>query len=135
MSTVEELENLYSEEKTVRGEELVWKFIRNSYRLEATVLTAGGTELLLRATHHKAYSFVLLHRKTQLIRRWDTRRHRNPDGTIIVGPHKHKPTTSYGKDLAYNVDDVPQDNLEAGLLAFLKECNINVEGTYQHRLF
>lgn len=136
-TTVEELEALYSEEKSIRGEDLIWRWDSNSNcsRLEASVITSGGIELLLRATFRKRYSFALLHRKTQLIRQWDTKRHKNPDRSVVVGPHKHRPMAKYGKSLAYNVDDIPPDDVKEGLLAFLKECNIKVVGYYQTSLF
>lgn len=130
MITEEEREAIYTEEKTVSVEFLGWDWSRKAYRINAPVLRPNGEELTLLATRRRTFSFALLYNKT-LIRQWDFRIHNNPGGRKIVGPHKHKWTLKYGREEAYEVDDVPTDDPNEALLAFLKECNIRIEGDYQ----
>ena len=59
-----------------------------------------------------------------------------PNGYIFNGePHKHKWTETYGDEWAYRVDDVPINDVEVALHAFLEECNITVTGNTQLSLF
>lgn len=132
MLSENERDEIYAEEKIVYGESLQWKYTNGSYRLKAAVIRQNGEELSLYGTlGQKRYSFALNYRKTLLIRRWDYCVHTNPDGTVMIGPHKHKWTDNYADNYAYQVDDVPIDSLNEGLLAFLEECNISIEGQYQ----
>lgn len=127
----EEREEMYKAPKTVPGEALEWQWDNGAMRIIAPVFLPNGEELILYGTKRNKFSFALKYRKTQLIRRWDFKTHNNPDGRRISGPHKHKWTYNYGEQLAYEVFDVPLDDLNEALFAFLKECNITIEGAYQ----
>lgn len=132
MLSEKERDEIYAEEKILFGELIQWKGINGSFRLKVPVYRQNGEELTLYANYGKRrYSFALHHRKTLLIRRWDYCKHKNPDGTILKGPHKHKWTDDHADNFAYEVNDIPVDNLNEALEAFLKECNITVEGQYQ----
>lgn len=136
MISRDEREYIYGLEKIVLGDTLEWQFINGRYRIIAPVFLSNGEELTLRATRGKRrFSFALHYRRNQLIRRWDFLRHTNPDGTVINGPHKHYWTPEHGDDNAYEVYDVPTDNVDDALLAFLEECKIKIEGSYQPALF
>ncbi|HBX22618.1 MAG TPA: hypothetical protein DEF34_03120 [Desulfotomaculum sp.] len=138
MISSEEREYIYQQEKYTLGETLVWQTISGSDRIIAPVFLESGEELTLRATKSpRRFSFALHYRRNQLIRRWDCKRHTNPDGTVFADgtPHKHYWTPEYGDDFAYEVDDIPLDNFNHALMAFLKECNIRIEGNFQLVLF
>lgn len=138
MLSFEEREYIYQQEKVVPGDSLVWEVTNGSERLVAPVFLQDGEELVLRGTKGvRRFSFALHYRKNQLIRRWDFKRHNNPDGTTFENgtPHKHRWTPEYGEDSAYAVNDIPLDNINHALIAFLKECNIKIEGEYQPILF
>lgn len=127
----EEREYIYNEPKTVPGEALEWRYYNGAWRIVAPVYLPNGDELVLYVTRRRKYSFALKYRKTQLIRRWDFRAHTNPDGRKITGPHKHKWTVNHNEDFAYEVHDIPIDNINEALFAFFRECNITIEGALQ----
>lgn len=126
----QEREQIYRETKWVRGNDLAWRFERGAHRLEAVVVRANGEALRLIGIKRRAYSFSLLYRNSLLIRRWDTHGHTNPDGEKMLGGHKHRWTDEHGENLAYRATDVPTDDVHGALMAFLAECNIQVEGVY-----
>jgi hypothetical protein len=127
--TVEERDNLYRQPKIAYADTFIWQYSFGAQRIVAPVFLDSGEELQLRATWGKQrYSFALLTRRKELIRRWDFNRHKTPDGQRIKEPHKHYWTPEYGENLAYTVDDIPVDDVNSALFAFLEECNIAVEG-------
>ncbi|WP_061212614.1 DUF6978 family protein [Syntrophomonas wolfei] len=136
-----ERDEIYGEPKEIDGDTIIWESRGNKDRfyLKVPVRRANGEEMHLRAYYGaRRYSFALLYRGTILIRRWDFERHENPgpDGSIFNGvPHKHKWTEEYGDEWAYTVDDVPVNDVELALKAFLTECNISVIGPTQQSLF
>lgn len=136
-----ERDEIYYEPKEVDSDTLVWepRGKKDRFYLKAPIRRANGEELYLRAYYSQdRYSFALLYRGTILIRRWDFERHQNPDpeGHIFdCAPHKHKWTEEYGDEWAYAVEDVPTNDVEKALQAFLKECNIVVIGPTQQSLF
>ena len=135
MLSYEEREYIYGLEKYVIGDTLEWEYVNGRDRITAPVFLPDGEELTLRATRGpRSFSFALHYRRNQLIRRWDFTRHTNPDGTTFNGPHKHYWTPEHGEDYAYEVTDIPLDNINHALLAFLEECRIRIEGYYQYVL-
>lgn len=133
MLSEKEREQIYTEEKIIYGNTIEWRFKDGSLKLKVPVLRPNGEELTLFGVYGRRgqISFSLNYRKTVLIRRFDHRIHTNPDGRKILGPHKHKWTESHGDNIAYEVNDIPVERLDDALQAFLKECNITVEGPYQ----
>jgi len=131
--SIEERERLYRIKKYVDGALLTWGYDNGAFRISASVVCETGEELTLRATYNFKYSFCLLYGGT-IIRYWDFSKHPNPDKTIIQGGHKHPIATESSDAWAYPVDDVPLDDVNESLLAFLKECNIVLEGGYQRFL-
>lgn len=137
MITTAERELIYTEPKVVQGKELVWEHREGegSTKLNAVVLRLNGEILSLRGTIRYRYSFALLYKGIIVIRKWDTARHKNPDGVIFIGSHKQPRKDEDDTTWAYYVDDIPTNNVGKALHAFLKECNIKVEGEYQPTLF
>jgi hypothetical protein len=140
MLTQDERNILYQQPKFVYIEDLVWQYSYGSDRIVAPIFSASGEEILeLRATKGSRgqYSFALLTRKKELIRRWDFRVHTNPGDQKTDKPHKHYWTPEYGENMTYDVLDIPTNDVNAALFAFLKECNIKIEGSgaYEQILF
>ena len=136
MLTHEEREHIYVLEKIVPGETLIWQYENGRSKIIAPVFLLNGGELTLRAIRgNRSYSFALHYAQNQLIRRWDSQRHTNPDGTVLTCPHKHYWTKEHGDGYAYEVKDIPKDNVNKALLAFLKECKITIEGNFHPILF
>lgn len=98
--------------------------------LEATVVTEDGEELSLRGYTGQSIGFALLYKKVIPIRRFDHQYHKY-GGKVIKGPHKHK-WNGYDDSEVYEVDDIDISNPNKALFDFLKECNIEYNGNYQH---
>jgi len=79
------------------------------------------------------YSFTLL-LKDKRIRGLDIGKmklHRNLDGTLIRGNHKHKWKDDSGSKYAYVPDDIDFSSIEKTFKGFLKECNIEFDGKFR----
>lgn len=57
--------------------------------------------------------------------------HRNPDGTTIRDPHKHRWDEINRDREAYVPDDIDFSDVNQAFLDFLHECNITLHGRYQ----
>lgn len=129
-----ELERLYEAPKIVDGRALSWEWDNDSgaYRLEAPVLCpAEGVELTLRGVRRKRFSFSLWYKRTILIRRWDYK-HFREGGKLRYGVgHKHPEPGRASAKTRYAVSDIPTDDPDEALMAFLRECRITVEGPQQ----
>ena len=56
--------------------------------------------------------------------------HKNPDGSMICAPHKHRwDELNLGRD-AYLPMDIDFTDVDTGLLGFLAECRIQLMGDY-----
>lgn len=112
------------------GDTLIWQPGSGSWKLAAPVFLEAGEELILYGVKSpRRFGFALRTRRKELIRRWDFRRHTNPDGEVLTGPHKHYWTPEYGEDMAYAVDDVR----ERPRLTLIKTCSTR-NRTYARRL-
>jgi hypothetical protein len=140
MLSESEREAMYIEPKEVIAETIVWEPKANGKRfyLKVPIRRQNGEELTLRAYYsQQRYSFALLYRGSILIRRWDFEYHQNPGKSEVFKgvPHKHKWAEDYGDEFVYQVYDVPMNDVEQALTAFLEECNISVIGTIQPSMF
>ena len=102
------------------------------YFLEATVLLPVDN-LILRLTGNKGKrnrSFVLLYSGDPIKKVTVHHKHRNPDGTIIYGPHKHTWDEVCDDRNAYVPDDINFGDINSEFHGFLKQCNIKLLGTY-----
>lgn len=134
MLSQEEREVLYKAKKTVLGETLTWEPGEGSWKLAAPVFLDTGEELTIYGVKSpRKFGFALCTKRKELIRRWDFRKHTNPGGEVLTGPHKHYWTPEFSEQMAYAVDDVPTNDFNDALFAFLAECNIQVEGSYSIR--
>lgn len=58
---------------------------------------------------------------------------RNPHREKIFPPHKHKWCDLYKDTIAYHPDDITDpSNIELTFMQFVKECNITMEGKFNH---
>ncbi len=63
------------------------------------------------------------------IRRWEsTGRHRNPDGELILGEHKHGWDEVHEDRWAYVPDDIDPTSRTSVLDSFMVECGITIDG-------
>lgn len=63
-------------------------------------------------------------------RRWEsTGRHRNPDGAVILGEHKHGWDETHEDRWAYVPDDIDATSRYSALDSFMVECGITIDGT------
>ncbi len=105
-----------------RVDEPVWAVSGESLRLRGSIARDGRITL------------SLTFRRTQPIRKWHSHDdHYNPDGELVPGPHKHYPTNEFPQaNYAYPTgDEIPGDDFDSALLAFLDECNIKLISPYQ----
>lgn len=137
-----ERDQIYAEPKEIDADTITWEMRgQGRFYLKAPVRRSNGEEMTIRAYFNSStekYSFALLYRGTILIRRWDFHYHENPGQNgekFRWEPHKHKWTQDFGEELAYPVADVPTNDVEKALYAFLKECNIKIVGPIQNGLF
>jgi hypothetical protein len=122
----------------VIGQHVEWMPVmhgRNErWTLSADVIAPGMTySLQLRGSWVPvAWGFALLWNNAP-IRRLDMSRHvhRNPDGTTIRVPHKHRWTTDHFDQVAYIPTDIDFADVNVGFRGFLAECSITLAGTYQ----
>jgi hypothetical protein len=113
---------------------LAWQAQGRAYNLAATVLgTETGYTLSLRGyVGRRNHSFTLLFQNTP-IRKWTVHdRHRDPvSKRIFREPHKHTWDDVWEDQRVYIPTDFPVGDPNRELLAFLKECNIELRGAYQ----
>jgi hypothetical protein len=107
---------------------------RPRWRLEATVVATDFPIGLRLVGNYGArhWGFALLMNNTP-IRRCDFQwtGHRNPDGTMVEQPHKHRWDDVHRDREAYIPDDIDFSDVNRALFDFLKECNITLIGSYQ----
>ena len=137
MVTAVESEAILAEPKVVAAN-LAWQFQRGGYRLEATVLAEESGELLkLRGyVGRKNRSFVILYKNTPIRKYTVHDRHTDPKtGERVTGPHKHFWDDIYEDNRVYIPNDIRAGNPNDELIDFLKECNIDLRGSYQSESF
>jgi hypothetical protein len=132
-----EVESVLRIEKRIR-EDLAWRPDAGSrkpkWKIEGTVIVPDTSETLKihgnRSARNWGFSLVM---RGVPIRRFNVQNapHRNPDGTIIREPHKHKWDENQGDREAYIPDDIDVTDVNQAFLDFLKECRIVHDGTYR----
>jgi len=133
MVSQEEIERLHNMPKVIE-EDWVWDVDGRSFRGEATVICLdSAAKLTLKAWKRRNYGFCLLYKSSKVVRRWDDGFHRNPDGTLIEGSHKHQWHPQYEDKKAYSVEDITTDNVDDAFFDFLDEENIELRGEYQRQ--
>lgn len=105
-------------------------------RIDAPVFAESGESLQLRGSMARdgMIELSLTFRRTQPVRKWHTHDdHHNPDCKLVSGPHKHYPTNEFpSAKYAYSTgDEIPTEDFNSALLAFLEECNIEFLYPYQ----
>jgi hypothetical protein len=141
--TVEECERLFGEPKTVITR-IAWKALNsNTMRFQAKVVTPEGRGLDLKGCWQRVgrhgdtrWGFSLSYHGN-CIRSFDmARKHKNPGGKWVRGPHKHKFSTSRIPRFAYKPDppiSVVEPN--QSLIDFLVEANIAIPQNFQYIMF
>ena len=117
---------------------LVWRFQRGGYRIEATVLVEDSGEVLRLVGYvgRKNRSFALLYRSTPIRKFTVHDRHIDPKtGERVTGPHKHWWDDEYEDNRVYIPDDIRIGDPNDELVDFLKECNIDLRASYRRESF
>lgn len=111
-----------------------YKERKNKYEAEVNVKCLNeNTTLKLVGWLNKreSYSYSLLYKGSIPIRRWGGHScHKNPDGTHLDSPHKHKWRQDVGTSYAYPTDDVATSDVDQAFFDFLNEESIEFKGTY-----
>jgi hypothetical protein len=131
----EEADILYTSRKQITWNHGWENKDKSSHKAHLEVICEDGTPLDIKGTANfskagQHYSFVLLYKKSIVIRRWDdTRGHLCPiTKKIMNGSHKHYYHPDYGDSPAYENNDITLNDVNKGLIDFLKECNIETMG-------
>ncbi len=127
-------EYLHSTRKIIE-ETLIWKPSGQGFRLNAAVYAPEMDEdMRLVCTYGRSnIGFCLLY-QNHPVRRYDNgARHKSRStGEVFTEPHKHTWDEQWQNDKAYIPRDIsPRDDVNARLLAFLQEENIQAQGGYQ----
>ena len=110
-----------------------WRRYRRSYQLEATVLGIDSRNMLRLCGYvgRRNRSFVLLYMNTPIRKYTVHARHRDPvTKQIITQPHKHRWDDVWEDKRVYVPDDIRIGDVNTELMDFLKECNIELRGSY-----
>ena len=132
MVTAAQADDLVVESKVIASN-LMWRFTRGAYRLEATVLAEESGDILSLRGYIgvKNRSLVLLYRNTPIRKYTVHDRHTDPvTGVRVTGPHKHFWDDIYQDNRVYIPDDIRTGNPDSELADFLAECNIALRGAY-----
>lgn len=125
-----EAKELHNAEKKIY-EKIKWDFDGQKHHTEARVDCLNRDDVLRLTVWYNTrgdYSFSLLYRNAIIIKRWGNHPgHRNPDGELVDGPHKHYYQEGYeDDDWAYNTSDVSTSDLRQGFFDFLDEESIEL---------
>lgn len=130
--TKQDAEDLIKARKIVSAS-VTWKSFLGNWRLEATALEPKSNTIL-RITGYIGkhnYSFCLLHRN-YAIRKYTKHDKHRFKGKVFREPHKHKWSEINDDSEVYVPTDIdPQANINNQFLAFCRECNIELKGSYQ----
>lgn len=129
MITTEEADLLYQVPKYIT-EDLKWERTGHTLKMKVNVFTESADRLILYATSGRTYSFSLVYRGSSVIRRFDMKSHKNPNGVVLIGPHKHFSHEKNMQSEAYLVDDIAPNNVNEAIMQFLQECNIVLQAAY-----
>jgi hypothetical protein len=113
------------------------------YIFQAQILTQDGRGLDLNGVwvRNSKYGVATwgfsLYFFGNLVRSYDmAKKHKNPGGGKVRGPHKHRFTSSKIHRFAYKPDPpISEADPNQALMDFLKESNIEPPSDYQHFLF
>ena len=134
--TKTEADAIIAEPKIISAN-LRWQPWHRGFRLNGltgAAVVASNSQQILKLTGYigrKNRSLTLLF-KNQRIRGYCVKeRHRNPDGQIINGPHKHSWEDVDEDNWTYVPTDVRSGDVNVELLDFLTECNVHLTSSYQ----
>lgn len=138
MITTDEAEALHNAPKII-FEDFIWEYDGSKYHGSVRVECRDRDDILRLVgwVNDRRYSYSLIYRNAITIRRWgDHPGHRNPDGELVEGPHKHRYEEEYEDGWAYNVNDVSTSDARQAFFDFLDEESIELasSATYQGRM-
>ena len=137
MVTKAQADSMLSQPKVIAAN-LVWRFDRSGYRMEASVLAEESGELLkLRGyVGRRNRSIVLLYRNTPIRKYTVHRLHVDREtGERTAEPHKHTWDEINQDRKIYLPDDIRIGDANCELVDFLNECNITLRGAYTDETF
>ena len=126
--------NQLAQAPKIIDDDMVWYTVNNGRRLKVAVMAVATNEFMeLRVyvgQHNR--SFTLLYRNLPIRRYCPQGYHRNPDHSIIRGPHKHTWDEQHQDSIAYVPNDIDAyADVDTQIFEFLSEQNITVLGNYQ----
>lgn len=132
-----EADRVIAEQKIIGGN-IRWARIGRAFRLDDILVLCTTSQEILKLRGYvgpRNRSFVLLW-KNYPIRKWTVHsRGKLPDGTRIDGPHKHVWDDDLEDEWCYVPTDIRIGNPNEELIDFLRECNIELLGSYRTELF
>ena len=139
MTTAREAEEILNEEKLIRAN-VRWNPDppgSGRYKLSVMVLGVVSRRLLeLRGNVGRTNrSFALLYQGNPVRKYTVHAKHSNPDGQIVRGPHKHRWDDLDGDRWAYIPEDIAAGDVNREFMDFLRECHIELEGSYSPQSF
>ena len=132
MVTKAQADGILAEPKVIAAN-LVWRFDRRGYRIEAAVLAEESAALLKLVGYvgRRNRSFALLYRNTPIRKYTVHPLHIDYEtGERTTEPHKHTWDETHRDRKVYLPDDIRIGNPNAELQDFLQECNIILRGSY-----
>ena len=125
------------EENKVIWANLSWRIAGERFRLEAKVLCLESEEILILRgfVGKKNRSFVLLYQNTPIRKYTVHAFHRDPvTRERVTQPHKHLWDDEWEDRRVYIPNDIRIGNLNEEFVDFLRECNIELRGSYAQLL-
>jgi len=142
--TAEMCERIFATPKYVASK-IQWKASGSAVKFRAQVLTESeglGLDLVGYWNFSPRYNRIIwgfnLSFRKHIVRQYDmAKKHKNPgEHGKIIGPHKHKYSSSRIPRLAYKPDPPISDtNPNQSLMDFLQEANIKIPENYQNYMF
>jgi len=107
------------------------------YKLEARVLVRDTGELLtLKGTVGKTnFSFALLYANYPICKYTKHHKHHNPTCQVLTRGHIHTWDELHEDGMAEEANHIDEGDINNAFMQFLKECNIQLIGTYKPFLF
>lgn len=129
MTSTEEADELSNAEKRIY-DDFKWNWDGRKFTASVRVDCVDRDDVLRLVAwrNDRRYSFSLLYRNAVTIRRWGCHPgHKNPNGELVEGPHKHYHDEGYEDDWAYPTgDEVSTSDVQQAFFDFLDEESIEL---------
>lgn len=121
--------------KEIPDQVIKWKYNENtkSFEFEVEVKTSPGYIARIVGTHNPRngktkFALILNEKRIRCLEYGSTAKHRNPNGGLVIGLHKHFWTDQFEDREAYVPQGIDTSDPNKAFISFLKECNIKFTG-------